>query len=113
MKFIETKFKMIDLILKSWNISKEDRENLGIDELLKLNQELNKADFDFNENETSNIDLVKMMELGKGFAATPTKKKAFDDQYAEKLQTLITPPMTAIMKCDSNADIKSFLEALR
>ncbi len=62
MKFIETKFKMIDLILKSWNISKEDRENLGIDELLKLNQELNKADFDFNENETSNIDLVKMME---------------------------------------------------
>lgn len=58
-------------------------------------------------------DLVKMLELGKGFDANPTKKKAFDEQYAEKLQTLITPSMTAMMKCDSNADIKSFLEALR
>ncbi len=75
MKFIETKFKMIDLILKSWNISKEDRENLGIDELLKLNQELNKADFDFNENETSNIDLVKMMEYN-----FQEKKRIFDSK---------------------------------
>ena len=35
MKFAETNFKMIDLVLESRKISKEDRENLGIEELLK------------------------------------------------------------------------------
>lgn len=37
-------------------------ENLGVNELLKMNVEINKEDFDFNENKTSDIDLVKMME---------------------------------------------------
>lgn len=62
MKFAETNFKMIDLVLESRKISKEDRENLGIEDLLKLNLDLNKEDFDFNENKTTDIDLVKIME---------------------------------------------------
>ena len=47
MKYIENQMKIIELVFNSRGISKEDRENLGIDELLKMNVELNKDDFDF------------------------------------------------------------------
>lgn len=67
--------KMIDLVLDSRGISKEDKENLGVDELLKKNQELNKEDFEFNENQTSDIELVKLMENNFN-----DKKKIFDSK---------------------------------
>lgn len=75
MKYIETQMKIIELVFNSRGISKEDRENLSIDELLKMNQELNKEDFDFNENKTSDIDLVKLMENNFN-----EKKKIFDSK---------------------------------
>ena len=37
MKYIETQIKIIELVFSSRGISKEDRENLSIDELLKMN----------------------------------------------------------------------------
>ena len=62
MKQFEIQMKMIDLVLQTRKISEEDKENLAINELLQKNQELNKEDFEFNENQTSDIDLVKMLE---------------------------------------------------
>ena len=75
MKYIENQMKIIELVFNSRGISKEDRENLGIDELLKMNVELNKDDFDFNENKTSDIDLVKLMENNFN-----EKKRIFDSK---------------------------------
>lgn len=75
MKQSETNFKMIELILDSRNISAEDRESMGIIELLKKNQDLNKEDFEFNENKLSDIDLVKMLENNY-----LEKKKIFDSK---------------------------------
>lgn len=75
MKFMETQMKIIELVLDSRKISQEDREKLSIDELLKMNQELNKEDFEFNENQTSDIDLVKLMESNFN-----EKKKIFDSK---------------------------------
>ena len=66
---------MIELILDSRNISAEDRESMGIIELLKKNQDLNKEDFEFNENKLSDIDLVKMLENNY-----LEKKKIFDSK---------------------------------
>lgn len=75
MKFIETQMKLLTLVLDSRGIKQEDRENLGIEELLKMNIELNKEDFEFNENETSDVDLVKMLETN-----FKEKKKIFDSK---------------------------------
>ena len=41
MKQAETNFKMLEIILDSRNISQEEKENMGISELLKKNLDLN------------------------------------------------------------------------
>lgn len=62
MKFVETQFKILDLVVRSRGIPEEELESLGFDELLKKNSELNKEDFEFNEHNTGDVELVRLLE---------------------------------------------------
>ena len=61
LKEAEHKFKMIELVLDARNISDKEKKELNLEEVLKKNQKLNFDDFDINQNELPNIDLVKML----------------------------------------------------
>jgi len=62
MKFLETKFKMIELMVENRKLTDEEKRTLKIDEILLKNQKLNKEDFELNNNEVSNVELVKLLE---------------------------------------------------
>lgn len=49
-------------MVENRKLTDEEKRTLKIDEILLKNQKLNKEDFELNNNEVSNVELVKLLE---------------------------------------------------
>lgn len=49
-------------MVENRNLTDEEKKTLRIEDILIKNTELNKQDFELNNNEISNIELVKLLE---------------------------------------------------
>ena len=62
LRYLETRFSYIKLILDAREIPLTDLESIKTRELLQKNRELNEDDFSMNYDDKANTDIIKMLE---------------------------------------------------
>ena len=85
LKFLESRFNILNVMLKSRNITEEDLRSVSLQELIEKNRELNEEDFTINSQDKNNVQLLTKME-----EYLDEKRKVFEfkKQFMEHIQTI-------------------------
>lgn len=83
LRYLEKRFNIVNLMLKSRNLTDEELKKVNIQELNEKNKEMNDEDFEINNETRTNIQLIAKME--EYFSE---KKKIFEHkkQFMEHIQ---------------------------
>ena len=85
LKYLENRFNILHVMLKSRNVTEDDLKTVSLQELVEKNREINEEDFDINNQDKNNIHLLSKME-----EYLDDKKKVFEykKQFMEHIQTI-------------------------
>ena len=62
LRYLEKRFNIVNLMLKSRNLTEEELKKVNIQELNEKNKEINEEDFEINNETRTNIQLIAKME---------------------------------------------------
>lgn len=85
LKYLESRFNILNVMLKSRNLTEDDLKSVSLQELIEKNREINEEDFTINCQDKNNVQILTKME-----EYLDEKKKVFEfkKQFMEHIQTI-------------------------